>query len=81
MPAPVSTAPELANYLAQIETRLAKLETPGAPIPLFAIASTALTVANAATYINCQVYAPDLNMTAFSSGAHWFRSDTGALII
>lgn len=81
MTAPAGTPPELANYLQRIEDRVAYLETPQGPTVMFAMASTALSIANAGTYINCQVYVTDLLMTAFSTGAHWCRSDTGAVII
>ena len=40
-----------------------------------------LTAASAVIYAFTFCYVSDLNMTAHSNGAHWFRSDTGAQII
>jgi esterase/lipase superfamily enzyme len=60
---------------------LAVIENPQAPTALFPMASTNLTTANALTYINRQVFAKDLNIIAHSNGAHWYREDTGAMII
>ena len=68
-------------FLAQVEDRLAALETPQSPTPMFAMATSLLTVANAATYANCQVFATDLKCPAVSDGAHWYRADTGAVIV
>lgn len=81
MPAPLGTDPELANYLKALENRVGKLETPQGPTTLFAMKSASLTKANAVTYTYCQVFVSDLNTSAVSNGAHWFRYDTGATII
>jgi hypothetical protein len=71
----------LRRSLQDIDDRLSRIEAPQQPGALFQMASTSLTTANAGTYTACQVYCPDLTMTAFSNGHHWFRSDTGAQII
>lgn len=81
MTAPVGTPPELASWIQRLEDRIAVMETPRGPIALFPMLSTDLSVANAATYINCQVLVTDLLVTGYSSGAHWYRADTGAVII
>lgn len=81
MPAPIGTNPNLARFLNELEGAVLTLKNPKGPTALFPMLSTNLTVANALSYINCQVFATDLNMTAFSNGAHWLRSDTGAVII
>jgi len=73
--------PELAAYLQELEDRIALLENPQDPSPLFAIDSTNLTVASATENVGSFVYVTDLNMTAHSNGAHWYRSDSGALIV
>lgn len=71
----------LQAYLGGLERRIGLLEAPQQPGALFPIASNKLTTANAKTYVNCTVYVTDLTMTAFSNGAHWYRSDTGAQIV
>lgn len=80
MPAPL-ISPDFNFWAEQIEQRLRQLETPQGPTAMFAMASTLLTVANAATYANRQVYATDLHCPAVSDGSHWYRADTGAQII
>jgi hypothetical protein len=81
MPAPIGTNPYLAAWLNDLESRLAVIENPQAPTALFPMASTNLTTANALTYINRQVFATDLGVIAYSTGAHWLRSDSGGVII
>jgi len=73
--------PELAAYLQELEDRIALVEDPKGPVALFTIASTSLTAALAVANVNRMVFVTDLNMTAHSNGAHWYRSDTGALIV
>lgn len=81
MPVPADTAPDLARYLAELESRLAGLEEPQSPLMLPKMATADLSTTNAAAYAYRFVYVTTLNMTAHSNGVHWYRSDTGALII
>ena len=81
MTAPVGTPPELASWIQRLEDRIAVMETPMGPTLLFPIASASLSIANAATYINCQVFVTDLNCIAHSNGAHWYNEISGATII
>jgi hypothetical protein len=81
MPVPVGTEPSLSLYLSDKEDRLGLLENPQSPQLAYATASANLTTANAKTYINCFVIVTDLKTMAYSSGAHWIRTDTGATII
>lgn len=80
MPAPLISA-DFNAWAEELEQRLRQLETPQGPTPMFSMASTALTVANAAAYANCQVFASDIHCPAVSDGVHWYRADTGAQII
>lgn len=82
MPVPsVGLAAPLQAYLADVEARLARLETPAGPVPGFSLASTDLTTINAAQNGNRSVWCSDLKVFAFSTGAHWHRTDTGAQIV
>jgi len=81
MPVPVGTPTELAAYLNDLETRLAKFERAQTPSPLYPMSSSTMSTTNALTYINCAVYCTDLNVIAHSNGSHWFREDTGAQIV
>lgn len=71
----------LQLWMAQVEDRLAAIETPQGPQPRFAIASTALSIALAAQNPNAEVFLTDLKCPGCSDGVHWYRADTGALII
>jgi hypothetical protein len=82
VPVPVGVLPPtVADYLQSLEDRLLALEVPGSPTPLLPMASTSLTATNAATYRNCQVFVTDLLVIGYSSGVHWYRTDTGGVIV
>ena len=82
MPIPVGQLPPLvSDWLNDLEGRVLSLEAPGSPVMMFSITSANLTAASAVIYAFTFCYVSDLNMTAHSNGAHWFRSDTGAQII
>ncbi len=72
---------ELRAWLQGVEDRLTNIETPNQPGALYRIASTNLTAANAATYVNSVVYCNDINQLAYSSGSHWYKIAVGSLII
>gem|GEM_PF-3384840 len=73
--------PILRNYLLDLDRRVALIEGPKQPQPAYPMASTLMNTTNAKTYVNCVVYATDLNVLAHSNGAHWYREDTGAMIV
>lgn len=82
MPVPASELPPVvAEYLDQLEARISELENPGSPLALPLMLAAQLTAPNAVVYAYRFVLVTDLNMTAHSNGAHWYRSDTGALIV
>ena len=82
MPVPVGEVPPaVAEYLGELEGRIAELENPNGPSVLPKMLAAQLTAANAVVNAYRFVLVTDLNMTAHSNGAHWYRSDTGALII
>lgn len=82
MPVPAEGLPQaLQGYLAAIEERIAQLETPQGPQRAFRIASASLTAASAVANGGCVVVMSDLKTWAASDGAHWYRTDTGALVI
>lgn len=79
MPAPVGLLPpEVIAYLDDLERRLAELEGPNSPKPLFACLKAALPAA--ADFPNCFAYVTDTKITVASDGAAWRRQDTGAPI-
>jgi hypothetical protein len=73
--------PDLTLWMAQVEDRLAALETPQGPQLRFALASTALTAAMAVANPFAEVLLTDLKVPGCSDGVHWYRADTGALIV
>lgn len=79
MPVPVGALPpEVAAYLQDLENRVAELEGPNSPKPLFAAPKADLP--GAADFINCFAYVTDTKVTVASDGAVWRRQDTGAPI-
>jgi len=79
MPAPLSTNPDdLRAYLNDLEARVAILEAPDSPKPVFAC--TTANMPSAATYIGCVLRNTTLNILAHSDGTNWRREDTGATI-
>lgn len=73
-PSPVS--PVLQEWLEQTEQRLASLENPASPAPVYACSKANLPAA--ARFINCVVRITDLNILGVSDGVSWIRQDTGA---
>lgn len=79
MPIPTGQIPPaLADYLGDLEARVAALENPGLPVPAFAC--TTANMPSAATYIGCVLRNTTLNILAHSDGTNWRRQDTGAVI-
>jgi hypothetical protein len=78
MPVPLGTTPDLAEYLAEVEARVALLEEPQSPGPVFAC--TTANMPAAASYPNCVLKNTTLNILAVSDGTSWIRQDTGAVI-
>jgi hypothetical protein len=82
VPVPVgSVDPQLGQYLQELEDRLAAVENPQGPKGQFPIASANLSTSSAVTYKYCTVYVTDLNILAHSDGSHWYREDTGGVIV
>jgi hypothetical protein len=69
----------LRALLKSFHDALAALMTPGAPVPLFAVAQAGLPPA--ASHPQTLVLVTDLNILAHSDGVHWIRQDTGAVIV
>lgn len=67
----------LQMWLEQAEQRLAQLETPQGPTPVYAC--TKANLPTAASFINCIVRITDLDILAHSNGVNWLREDTGAI--
>jgi hypothetical protein len=65
--------------LKSIHDAILKLETPGAPHPVFAVAQAKLPPA--VSYPQGLALVSDLNILAHSDGVHWIREDTGAVIV
>lgn len=78
MPVPLGTDPALAEYLAELEAKIAAVEEPQEPRPVFA--STTTNMPDAANYPNCVLKNTTLNILAVSDGSNWIRQDTGAVI-
>lgn len=79
MPAPQSTNPDdLRAYLNELEARIATLEAPDSPKPVFAC--TTANQPDPAVYVGCVLRNLTLNILAHSDGASWRREDTGATI-
>ena len=80
-PSPVGPGvPEAVRaVLKSFEDALSALLAPGAPTPLFAVASTGLPPA--VDHPRCLALVTDLNILAHSDGVHWIRQDTGAVIV
>lgn len=74
-------AQSLMLWMTDVEQRLDTLTTPRGPTLMFSIASTSLTVASAAQNNGRQVFLTDLKCPGCSDGVHWYRADTGALIV
>jgi hypothetical protein len=76
---PVGLIPPLvADYLQGIEDRIALLENPQGPTPLFA--STTADMPDPAAFVGCVLRNTTLNILAVSDGANWIRQDTGGAI-
>lgn len=79
MPAPFSTNPDdIRAYLNELEERIATLEAPDSPKPVFAC--TTANMPDPAVYIGCVIRNTTLNILAHSDGVAWRREDTGATI-
>lgn len=79
MPAPFSSDPnDMRAYLNELEGRVANLELPLSPRPVFACATADMP--SAAVYIGCVLRNTTLNILAHSDGVNWKREDTGATI-
>jgi hypothetical protein len=83
MPAPVLQGPDaqrLHGWMAEVEDRLAAAQTPKGPQLAFVTTAAGLTAASAAELADRWVVVSDLKTIAYSTGAHWIRVDTGAVI-
>lgn len=78
MSIPANLAPDLADYLRDLEQRVAGLENPGSPTKVFA--STTANMPSAADFYQCVLLNTTLNILAHSDGTNWKREDTGASI-
>lgn len=75
---PAGVAPDLADYLRDLEQRLAELENPGSPQKVFACVTADMP--SPADFYQCVLLNTTLNILAHSDGANWKREDTGASI-
>lgn len=73
--------PELRAFLSDLEGRVGRLETPQGFQPAYLTTSGQLSTANAAQAAQRWAILTDLKTVAYSDGAHWRRTDTGAVII
>lgn len=80
VPVEVAQGP-LGAFLQDLEDRIVAREAPGGPVLQGHMASTDLTVANAATYKYGLVALSDLGKLAYSDGAHWYPLSMGAAIV
>lgn len=83
MAAPVLVGPDAARlqpWMAEVEDRLSAAQTPQGPQLAFVTPASGLSAAGAASCANCWVIVSDLKTIAYSTGAHWIRIDTGAVI-
>lgn len=71
----------LGSWGQILELRLDGLEFPQSPAALYPMRTASMTTDNAKTYTNCVVLATDLPALAFSNGVHWYRADTGGVIV
>jgi hypothetical protein len=79
MPVPTGMLPpEVAQYLTELEARIAELEDPGSPKKLFACTTAGLP--SPAEFYQCGLLNTTLNIMAHSDGSDWIREDTGAAI-
>lgn len=78
MPVPIGTPPVLATYLEELEARIARLESPQQPTPVFA--STTANMPAASSFYQHVLLNTTLNILAHSDGTNWIRQDTGATI-
>lgn len=82
MPVPnTGIDPDLRLYLLSLEDRVAQLETLQGFAPAFLTTSAKLTAANAIASASLWGIATDLKTVVWSDGAHWYRTDTGAVIV
>lgn len=82
MPVPADGLPgPLSAFLADLERRIDQLEGPRGFQGVFRIASTDLTAASAKSNGGRWGIATDLKTVVFSDGVHWYRADTGAVIV
>lgn len=79
MPVPVGEVPPaLAEYLRELEARVAELEEPQSPRKVFACETAKMP--SPADFYQCVLQNTTLNILAHSDGLHWIREDTGAVI-
>lgn len=78
MTAPLGTPPQLADYLQDLENRLAVLELPNSPTLVFPCLKADLP--DAVSNIDRIARVTDTNILVASDGVHWVRQDTGAPI-
>lgn len=77
MPVPFSNNPDdVRAFLQELEDRLAVVENPQQPVPLYACATVDRPAA--ADFRNCVYRDSTLNILAVSDGSNWIRQDTGA---
>lgn len=81
MPVPNNVPAELQSYLEELETRVSLLESPQGYLPAFLTTSTNLSAAGARLSGARWAIVTDLKTVAWSDGSHWYRTDTGAVIV
>ena len=82
MPVPAAGLPaSLQNFLNQLDRRVSALEAPQGFLPAFLTTSATLSSATANSFSNTWAFAIDLKTAVWSDGVHWYRADTGAVIV
>lgn len=81
MPVPAGLSSDLAAYLAELDERVGRIETPKGFTPAFLTTSASLTTQSAARFGGKWAIITDLKTAAYSNGSHWVRIDTGATIV
>lgn len=82
MPVPsTGIPPDLQLHLAEVEQRLSALENPQGFAPAFLTTSAALSAETASSFSHRWAFATDLGTVVWADGVHWYRADTGAVIV